>query len=404
MASPLPAIASLLAGAGLLTIANALLGSLVGVRMAVEGFPRPLAGLVMSAYFAGFIGGSLKAPAMIGRVGHIRAFAACAAMLGAAAMGHALWVGPVAWIVLRAIVGFAMAGQLMITESWLSALAAGPRRARVFSSYMVAIYLAFGLGQFGLSLGDPAGLDLFVLISLILALSILPIVLTTAHAPLLTAPPRLRFGRLFAVAPLALAGAFTAGLAVGSVQSLGPQFASDIGLPITRIAMFMGVFFLSGLLLQWPAGHLSDVIDRRRVLGGMALAAALACGALAFVHPRSDTILLVLAALGGGTVATIYPLSVAHANDQLQHERVIPITAALLLANGVGAVVGPIVASVMMVAIGPAGLFHTAALPCAALAGYAVYRASTYDKGAQEQFTAVAQTTPVVAELDPRAE
>lgn len=253
MASPLPAIVSLLAGAGLLTIANALLGSLVGVRMAVEGFPRPLAGLVMSAYFAGFIAGSLYAPAIIGRVGHIRAFAACAAMLAVAATAQALWVTPQGWILLRALVGFAMAGQLMITESWLSTVVAGPSRARVFSSYMIAIYLAFGLGQFGLSLGDPAGLELFVVVSLVLALSILPIVLTTAHAPPIAAPPRLQFRRLFSAAPPALAGAFVAGLAIGAVQSLGPQFALDIGLAVPRIALFMGVFFLSGLLLQWPA-------------------------------------------------------------------------------------------------------------------------------------------------------
>lgn len=243
-----------------------------------------------------------------------------------------------------------------------------------------------------------------MLISLILALSILPIVLTTADAPVLDAPPRLRFGRLFAVAPLALAGAFTAGLAVGSVQSLGPQFASDIGLPVARIALFMGVFFLSGLLLQWPAGHLSDLVDRRQVLGGMALAAAIACVLLGLLHLRSGTALFILAALGGGTIATIYPLSVAHANDQLAHESVIPITAALLLANGIGAVVGPIAASIVMVAVGPAGLFYSAALPCVVLAGYAAYRARMHDRVEQVHFTAVAQTTPVVAELDPRAE
>lgn len=404
MRSQLTAIASLLAGAGLLTIANALLGSVVSVRMVIEGFPRPAAGLVMSAYFAGFVAGSLYGPRIIGRVGHIRAFAAFAALLGVAATSQALLIMPLPWMVFRAMVGFAIAGQLMVAESWLGAIAAGPVRARVFSSYMITIYLTFGLGQLALSLGDPAGLDLFVLVSLVLALAILPIVLTRAHVPAIAEPPRLRFGRLAAAAPLALAGAFVAGLAIGAIQSLGPQFASDIGLPVPGIALFMGVFFLSGLLLQWPAGRLSDLADRRRVLGGMALLSAGSCWALALVDPPSDGVRLGLALLGGGTVATIYPLSVAHANDRMHDESVIAITAALLLANGLGAIAGPIVAASLMGPLGPSGLFHTAAVPCAGLAAYAAYRVWVREPSHQEPFTAVAQTTPAVSELDPRAE
>lgn len=401
MSSSSATVSSLLAGAALLTTANALLGSLVSVRMALEGFPRVVSGVVMSAYFAGFILGSLYAFRIITRVGFIRAFAAFAATVGVAATAQALVVSPIPWILLRATVGFAIAGQLVVAESWLNATAAHENRARVFSFYMIAIYLAFGSGQLVLGWGDPSRETLFLVVTLLLSASILPIVLTRTPAP--HAPPtvRLPLAHIYQVAPLGLVGALAAGLALGSVQSIGPQFARDLGFSAVEISWFMGAFFLSGLLLQWPAGYLSDLTDRRRIVGLMALATTVVFVAIA--STESLPLLLALAVAGGGTVATLYPLSVAHANDRLRGESVVAITGGLLLIYGFGAIAGPIVATAAMTAFGAPALFHSAAVPCVALAGYAGWRIAKYDRVEQDRFEPVAQTTPAVLEMDPRS-
>jgi MFS family permease len=398
-----PTVFSLLIGAALLTVGNALLGTLVSLRMAIEGFPRVLAGVVMSAYFAGFVLGSIYAFRIIDRVGHIRAFAAFAATLGAAATAQALVISPLSWMVLRAAVGFAIAGKLIVAESWLNSTASAADRGRVFSLYMIAIYLGFGSGQLALLLGDPAGLELFLVVALFLSASILPIVLTRATAPVTPPTPRLRIRRIYDIAPLGLIGALVAGVAVGAVQSIGPQYARELGLSVTGISWFMGAFFLSGLLLQWPAGHTSDRMDRRAVLAAMALLTVLAFVAIAIVEDRSFALLIGLAVVGGGAVATVYPLSVAHANDRLRGEGVVGITAGLLLANGVGAIAGPIFATTLMLGLGAPGLFYGAAVPCLALAGYAAFRISRHAPVEQDRYKAIAQTTPAVLELDPRA-
>ena len=403
MHSTFPTVLSLLIGAALLTVGNALLGTLVSVRMAIEGFPRVVSGVVMSAYFAGFILGSIYAFRVIDRVGHIRAFAAFAATAGAAATAQALVISPLPWIALRAAVGFAIAGELIVAESWLNSTAIAANRGRVFSQYMIAIYLAFGVGQFALALGDPAGLELFLLVTFFLSASILPIVLTRTTAPLMPPTPRLRIRRIYEVAPLGLVGALVAGVAVGAVQSIGPQFASGLGLSVPRISSFMGTFFLSGLLLQWPVGHLSDRMDRRRVLAGMALLTVLAFATIAVIEDRSFALLIGLAVVGGGSVATLYPLSVAHANDCLREESVVAITAGLLLAYGLGAIAGPILATTVMVGLGAPGLFYGAAVPCMVLAGYAAFRIYKHAPVEQDRYAPVAQTTPAVLELDPRA-
>jgi MFS family permease len=387
----------------LLTAGNALLGTLVSVRMTIEGFPRLVSGLVMSAYFAGFVLGSIHASRIIDRVGHIRAFAAFAAALGVAATLQALVVSPLPWIALRAASGFAIAGQLKVAESWLNTTATTANRGRVFSIYVIAVYLAFGGGQFMLALGDPRDLTLFLVAVLLFSASILPIVLTAATAPGTPPTPRLHLRRISAAAPLGLAGALAAGVSVGAVQAIGPQFASELGLSVPRISQFMGVFFLSGILLQWPVGRLSDRMDRRRVLAAMALVGALACVALATIEHRSFVVLLGLAVLGGGTLATIYPLSVAHANDRLRTESVVATTSTLLLAYGTGAATGPVLATTVMTGLGAAGLFYTSAVPCTVLAGYAVFRMRHYAAVDQSRFEGVAQTTPAVLELDPRA-
>lgn len=395
------AIWSLLAGVVLLTAANALLGTLVSVRMAIEGFPRVVSGVVMAAYFAGFILGSLHAFRIITRVGFIRAFAAFAALMGVAATTQALVIAPLPWILLRAAVGFAIAGQLVVAESWLNASTERASRGRTFSLYMIAVYLAFGSGQLALGWGDPAGATLFLVVTLCLSASILPIVLTRTAAP--HAPPtsRLAIGRIYDVAPLGLVGALSAGLALGAVQSIGPQFASELGLPPVQISWFMGAFFLSGLLLQWPAGYLSDRTDRRRIVAVMALATAVAFVAIAAADELA--LLIPLAIVGGGSVATLYPLSVAHANDRLRGESVVAITGGLLLTYGFGAIAGPILATMGMQAFGAPALFQGAAIPCALLAGYAVLRIAKYEPVEQDSYEPVAQTTPAVLELDPRA-
>jgi MFS family permease len=402
MSRPSSAILPLLVGVALLTAANALLGTLVSVRMAIEGFPPAMSGLVMSAYYAGFVLGSLYGSRVIDRVGHIRAFAACAAMLGVAATLQPLAVEPLVWILLRGLVGFAIAGELMVAESWMNAEATSANRAQTFSRYVMTASLAFGSGQFLLALGDPSEPELFLLVALLMSGSILPIVLTQGAVPSTPPSPPVRIRPLFDRAPLGLAGALAAGIAVGGIQAIGPQFAGGLGLPIGQISQFMGAFFLSGMLLQWPVGRLSDRRDRRQVLAIMSVIGSVLCIGIALVGDASRPGLLVLAVCGGSVLATIYPLSVAHANDRMQGAHVVVTAATMLLTYGSGAALGPILATTVMAVVGPEGLFYVAATPLAGLSVYAMYRVVAYARVEQTRFESAAETTPAALELDPR--
>ena len=77
-------VSALFLGIALMMLGNGLQGSLLGLRGSLEGFDNQVLGLVMSGYFVGFLGGSLFAPRVVARVGHIRVFAALASLASAA--------------------------------------------------------------------------------------------------------------------------------------------------------------------------------------------------------------------------------------------------------------------------------------------------------------------------------
>ena len=58
-----------------------------------------------------------------------------------------LLLGPLPWLVLRAVVGFGCAGLFITTESWLNAKAEPAERGRIFSIYMAGTFLALALGH-----------------------------------------------------------------------------------------------------------------------------------------------------------------------------------------------------------------------------------------------------------------
>ena len=119
---------ALLGAVALLLAGNGLLATLLALRANAAGFALEITGLVLAFYHLGFILGSLQAGRFIARAGHIRAFAAFAAIASSAALAHVLVVTPPAWMALRFLSGAAMAGLFMVTESWLNERASGALR------------------------------------------------------------------------------------------------------------------------------------------------------------------------------------------------------------------------------------------------------------------------------------
>ncbi|PKM45636.1 MAG: MFS transporter [Gammaproteobacteria bacterium HGW-Gammaproteobacteria-1] len=397
---------SLLLGIASLLVGMGALGTLLGVRAGIEQFGPPVTGVVMAAYFLGFIVGNYLCPPLIHRVGHIRAYAAMAAIVTAVALSHALVVHPLAWFVLRVVNGACMMGLYMVVESWLNAITPNERRGQVFAVYMATTLVAMAAGQYLILVGEITSMMPFALAAIFLSLGLVPVALTRIGQPVPVEVPRLSLHTLFAVAPLGAVGALFAGLATGAFWGMGPLFAHRIGLPPTGVALFMSAAILGGALLQWPIGRLSDNSDRRRVLAVVCLGAVVAALATyGFILAIPD-VLYVSAFIYGGFAFTVYSLSVAHTNDHLDREQALEATRSLLLLHGIGAVIGPALAGVLMEWLGAGSLLLYFATVLALLGLYAVFRMrSRLPIIPAEPFKPMTgDTSRVVLEMDPRVD
>ncbi len=406
MLSTLRSVFSLLTGMGILLAGSGLLGTLLGLRATLEGFAEFTIGLIMSAFFAGYIFGSYVCPLLIRRVGHIRTFSALAAASAAVSLLHGLWVDPWVWGLLRLINGICILGLYMVVESWLSEQVT-QRRGQVFAVYMMVSLGALGVGQFLVAVYGPAELASFALVALLFCLGLIPLALTRRLQPAVTSTANLPLRQLFAISHVGAMGSFASGLITGAFWGLVAVYALNVGLDSAGVAAFVAAAIFGGALLQWPIGHWSDRADRRIMLVRVALAAALVAALIHALGGRSLTLLLVLGGLYGGFSFSLYALSVSQTHDRMQGENTMAATRGLLLLNGIGATLGPLLIGAIMQALHASVFPLVLALLLVALAIYARHRIKVdpaVPADERSEFVPMTRTSPVAMALDPRAE
>jgi MFS family permease len=386
---------ALFLGLAFIMLGNGLQGSLLGVRATIEGFPTTVTGLVMSAYFAGFLAGSTMVPRLVRRVGHIRVFAALASLASIAVLFHAIFVNPVGWGAMRLVTGFCYAGLYIVAESWLNDRATNETRGQLLSFYMVIMLAGMAGGQFLLNLADPASFELFVLISVLVSLALIPILLTAAPAPEFHTPSAVSLRQLYLISPLGVVGTFGTVMAQGGLISMGAVFAAEAGLSIAEISIFMAAMLFGGMLFQWPIGRISDRFDRRRVMTVVT----------SFGGTVPVWVLCSLIGVFGGMNMPMYSLALAHTNDHLEPSQMVAASGSLVLVGGIGAAFGPVTLAGLMTAMGPVGFFWGLGLIHAAIGFFALYRMSrraSMPLDEQGSFVAVPpRTSPVAAYLSP---
>ncbi|MDH3379358.1 MAG: MFS transporter [Gammaproteobacteria bacterium] len=375
MFATLKTVASLLLSYGLLLLANGLFSTLLGVRTTIEDFSTEIVGVIMAGYFLGLLLGARYSVRVVANVGHIRAFAAFASIMSVSALTHAMIIDPLAWFVMRVGSGFCMAGMIMVTESWLNERATNRNRGQILSIYMITNYAAAGCGQFLLPLADPGRFHLFSVISILFSLALVPVLLTRAEAPQPIEPHPISLRELYRTSPFGLLGAFGAGLVNATFYGMGPVFTQQIGFSLADTSLFMSSVILAGLVLQWPIGRLSDRVDRRYILIGVALGTSVTCVAIAMTAGTTPPLVLfVLGAVYGSLAFTIYSLAAAHTNDRADAARLVQTASGLLLAYGFGAVLGPMLAAAIMGLAGPQSMFIYSAVVMAAIGGFGLLR------------------------------
>lgn len=374
---PLSAISTtwpLLLGMGVLMLGAGLQSTLLGLRATLEGFPTPVTGVVMSCYYVGYVLGTVIAPPLLRQIGHIRVFAALAAVASVAILIQGCFVNPVVWGAMRLISGVCFAGIYVVAESWLNDRASRASRGRLLAVYMLVLYVGLGAAQFLLILSNPLTSTPFMLVSVLISLAMVPIVVSAQKMPERAVPGNVRLRDLYRNSPLGIVAITVSGLISAIIFSMGPVYARLSGLETKNIATFMALSILAAVVTQYPVGRLSDRMDRRTVIAGICTFAMIFAGSIVAFPAMPHAVFLTLAALFSGFALTLYSLSVSHVNDKLEPAQMVAASSALLLLNGTAAAVGPVLAGSLMSAFGPPAYFAMLATLTGALAIYDLWR------------------------------
>ena len=399
-------LGALFLSAAILFVGGGLNGVLIPVRAALEGFSTVQIGLLGTGAAIGTILGCVLSPQLIRRVGHIRAFAVLAGGAAVIVLLQGLVVDPWLWLVLRIPIGLCFAGLATVTESWLNASSDNENRGRTMAGYMIIQLSMQTAGQLLLITADPALLNLFAVVALAITASLIPVGLTRSIVPGPVADVRLRLRPLYRRSPSGVVGALAVGLVNGSFWALAPLFASERGFEPSQIAVFMSVAVVGGAALQYPLGRWSDRTDRRHVMLVTAAGAAAAGLTLALLPTPQLAVLLALAAVLGAFMFALYPLCIAHVNDHVSEGGFVETSSGLLLLQGIGAMVGPIIAASLMARTGSGALFAFTASVHILLLLFVVTRLQRTPRPAaedREDFVPMPDLATAGQHLDPRS-
>lgn len=390
---------ALLFGIALLALGNGLQGTLLGVRASLEEFGPVTTGIVMSAYSVGLLVGSFETPKLISRVGHIRVFAAFASVISTSALIFAVFVSPVSWVLLRLISGACTSGLYIVAESWLNQTSSNEDRGKLLSIYMTITFFCMGVGQLLLNAADPGGFVLFIFVSALVSISLVPISLSAMPAPEITNARPVGIRQLYRRSPLAVVACFGNGLAQSAFFTMGAVYATLQGFSFAEVSLLMGLPLIGVIASQYPIGMLSDRFDRRKVLTLFTFLSSFLAVMCIFAANSSFNALVVTMTVFGCLSLPLYSLAIAHANDHLEADQLLGAAGKLVLIFGIGASGGPLVAGAVMEGIGPRGFFIYLAATYLLIGVFALYRMTQRESLPLEEqgdaLMAVPPTSPV---------
>ncbi len=397
---------ALLLGILLLMVGNGVQGTLLGIRGGIEGFSTFEMSVVMAGYFAGFLGGSRMTPWMIRRVGHVRVFAALGSFISAVLILYPTIAEPWAWAILRVIIGFSFSGVYVTAESWLNNAASNENRGKALSLYLIVQMLGIITAQGILVLGDPSGFVLFVIPSVLVSIAFAPILLSVNPTPAFETTKGMSLRELFHISPLGCVGVLVLGGVFSAQFGMAAVFGTQAGLSVAEISLFVAMFYIGGLVLQYPIGWISDRMDRRILI--IAVSGVGGVGAaLPLLGLGGYEMLLVAAFFLGGSTNPLYGLLIAYTNDFLEPDDMPAASAGLIFINGMGAIAGPVVTGWVMGVVGPQGFFLYIGILLIMLVAYGFWRMSrraSRPVAEQGAFVDVApQASVVAADMVPEA-
>jgi MFS family permease len=216
---------------------------------------------------------------------------------------------------------------------------------------------------------------LFLIASVLVSIGAVPVALSKSQSPEQPQEVEVNLRRLFKISHAGTLGCLAIGVANGAFWSLAPVFTASVSSNPALAAWFMSSTVVGGALAQWPLGFLSNRIGRRKTLVGAAASGAVVAGMIVMtVDDLGFVGINLLGAAWGFFAFPMYAIAVAHANDYADADDYVMVSSGLLLMFGAGAIIGPFLASAVMMRTSASGLYVLTMLVHASLAVYVLLR------------------------------
>ncbi len=336
-------VSSLFFAIGFLAIGYGMILTYVGVYLKNLGLNDAVIGLINASFFLGAIGSSILSQKIISSVGHIRSFTTFASLMVISFLLQALFFNEYLWGFLRFVSGFAFYALLIIIESWLNEKSSQTHRGKILAIYTIIFYLATALGQIFLNIKGDTTFIIFIIGSILILFSVLFISMTKIKEPILKPFEKYSFPKLYSVVPLALTGSFIGGFFVGGFFTMVPIYLMQKYSSIETVSLFVAYSIIGGLISQWPIGLLSDKYGRRKIIAYSGFYIFI-ISLLFLFSSFFDEYIYFLGIFLGFSIFSIYPLSLARANDVVDENKdIVEISRTLLFAYGLGSFIAPII-------------------------------------------------------------
>ena len=391
-------------------LAGGIIGMVTPVALDQMNASSFMIGAIASVYSAGFMAGALLSPALIRRVGNIRAFAAAAATGAVTVHMMGVALDPLAWAPLRLLQGAAFAVMFAAVEGWMGGVVPQNRRGALIGVYHLVAKAALLLGPF-LVFGTSALQTLpYTLTGIFMALALIAVCLTRQVEPIKAETPA---GSFFTLTRVSVAGTLTVfmtGVINTGTLALLPVVVAEQGWPMTAsqaAIVALAAAQLGGLVSQWPAGRVSDHFPRRMVMSILLVVGAVASAVLFLLGSQlSYVVFLLFISLWGAGALSVYGLAIAHGLDRANPEQITPLMSVYLFVWATGSVIGPVLfGSVMTATTGASGLFGLITLFMSATGVALLVRLRIEPPppaSEQEDFSPVMTTSTVLSQVDPR--
>ena len=335
----------LLCGLLLLTLAIAVLNTLVPLWLAHENLPTWQVGMVSSSFFTGNLLGTLLTGSLIKRFGFNRSYYLASLIFAVGCAGLGLMVGFWSWMVWRFIAGVGCAMIWVVVESALMCSGTSRNRGRLLAAYMMVYYVGTVLGQLMVSKFPTDLMSVLPWVTGMVLAAILPLLFTrivnqsSEHQEATHVWPMLRLRH----ARLGINGCIISGIVLGSLYGLMPLYLNHQGVSDSGIGFWMAVMVSAGIVGQWPIGRLADRFGRLLVLRVQVFVVIMGCLAM-LSNAAMAPALFILGAAG----FTLYPVAMAWACEKVEHHQLVAMNQALLLSYTIGSLLGPTFTAMLM--------------------------------------------------------